>query len=174
MFADQIYYPLVNALRHRPDEPAVCVNEMNCDNRHFAMLVAPVMNELDTFPDETVALLMEQEPLTYAAAIACMLCGKTIVPIPVDWPDERRKEVMTAADVRHVLSKESMFYYSWMAYEDAICRIDSGFLPERDLPHAARVFDWDEQQKLTEKTLSAEEFFDYFCAPYFKNIVKSH
>lgn len=174
MFADHIYYPLVKALRHRPDEPAVCVDGKCCDNRRFAMLIAPVMNELDTFSDDAVALLMEAEPLTYAAAIACMLCGKTIVPVPTDWPDARREQVLRAANIQHLLSKETMFYYYWMAYEDAICRIDSGYLPDRDIPRAARVFDWDNNNQLTEKILSADDFFDYFCAPYFKNIINPH
>lgn len=173
MFAETIYYPLVNALRNRPDEPALSVKDTTCDNRHFAMLIAPIMNELDTFSEDTVAILLEEEPITYAAFVACMLCGKTIVPVPKEWPDALREQVLNEAQVRHLLSKESMFYYYWMTYEDALCRIDSGFLAERDIPKAAKAYSQDEQGNLTMTTYSADDFFASYCAPYFRNIVKS-
>ena len=173
MFADHIYYPLVKALRHRPDEIAVSVGEKTCDNRHFAMLIAPIMNELDTFSEDTVALLLEDEPLTLAAMVACLLCGKTIVPVQADWSDAQRSQVMRASGATRLLSKESMYYYYWVSYEDAICRIDSGYLPERDIPRAARVFDFGMDGQLSERIFSADDLFLYFCAPYFKNIVKN-
>ena len=173
MFADQIYYPLVKALRHRPDETAVSVDGKTCDNRHFAMLIAPIMNELDTFSEDTVALLLEDDPLTFAAMVACLLCGKTIVPVQAHWSDVQRNQVMQASGATRLLSKESMYYYYWVSYEDAICRIDSGMPPERDIPRAARVFDFDEDGQLSERIFSADDLFLYFCAPYFKNIVKT-
>ena len=72
MFAEHIYYPLVKALRHRPDETAVSVAGKTCDNRHFAMLIAPIMNELDTFSEDTVALLLEDIRLFATPwAVAC-------------------------------------------------------------------------------------------------------
>lgn len=172
MFADDIYYPLVKALSFFPNEPAVSVGGKTCDNRHFAMLVAPVMNELDTFSETAVAVLMEDEPLTYAACVACLLCGKTIVPLSTAWSDNQREQVVQTAQVHRVLSKESMYYYYWMCYEDALCRIDSGWLPERDIPHAACIFEFDENGQMSERICSAEDFFTYFCSPHFKNIIK--
>jgi len=172
MFAETIYYPLVHALRNRPDELAVSVKGKTCDNRHFAMLIAPIMNELDTFAEDTVAVLLEDEPITYAAVVACMLCGKTIVPISTEWPEDLRKQVQDEAQTKHLLSKESMFYYYWMTYEDSLCRIDSGFLAERDIPKAAVAYLPNEQGKLIPTPFSADDFFASYCAPFFKNIVK--
>lgn len=172
MFATDIYYPLVRALRDRPDEPAVVVGDKSCDNRRFAMLVAPVMNELDTYEDEVVALRMEDEPLTYAALIACLLCGKTIVPLQKSWTEQQCVEVMQNAGAKHCLDKDSMYYFYWMTYEDALCRIDSGLLPYRDIPVAAFVYDFDENEELVRRVFSADDLFLYLCAPVFKNIKK--
>jgi hypothetical protein len=104
--------------------------------------------------------------------VACLLCGKTIVPLSTAWSDNQREQVVQTAQVHRVLSKESMYYYYWMCYEDALCRIDSGWLPERDIPHAARIFEFDENGQMSERICSAEDFFTYFCSPHFKNIIK--
>lgn len=158
MFVDTIYYPLVRALRDRPDETALSVKGEAYDNRRLAMLMAPVMKELDTFSDSVVALLMEEEAVTKAALFACMLCGKTVVPVWLSWNEEQQKRVVECSGARKFLTRERMFYYYWMTYEDAVCRIDDGLPVSRDLPHAARLYSFDGDSNMHDRYLTAEEW----------------
>ncbi len=158
MFVDTIYYPLVRALRDRPDETALSVKGEAYDNRRLAMLMAPVMKELDTFSDSAVALLMEEEAVTKAALFACMLCGKTVVPVWLSWNEEQQKRVVECSGARKFLTRERMFYYYWMTYEDAVCRIDDGLPVSRDLPYAARLYLFDGDGNMHDRYLTAEEW----------------
>ncbi len=161
MFVDTIYYPLVRALRDRPDETALSVKGEAYDNRRLAMLMAPVMKELDTFSDDSVALLMEEEAVTKAALFACMFCGKTVVPVSPSWSGEQQQRVFERTGARKFLTQERMFYYYWMTYEDAVCRIDDGLPVARDLPLAARLCSFDGDGNLLDRYLTAEEWLQF-------------
>lgn len=158
MFVDTIYYPLVRALRDRPDETALSVKGEAYDNRRLAMLMAPVMKELDTFSDSTVALLMEEEAVTKAAVFACMFCGKTVVPVCPTWSEEQQQRVVALSGARKFLTRERMFYYYWTTYEDAVCRIDDGLPVARDLPRAARLYSFDGDGNMHDRYITAEEW----------------
>lgn len=116
----------LNDMRENPNLTAFKHHDEIVTNARYTQRIAPIMNELDTFPEDRFALLLEPEIQNYAAIPAAFFTGKIIVPIALEWTEEQRQKVLQKEGLSSYLTAQRMHYYFRMTYEDALDRIDYG------------------------------------------------
>lgn len=129
-FINMSYTTLLNSflndMRENPNLTAFKHHDEIVTNARYTQRIAPIMNELDTFPEDRFALLLEPEIQNYAAIPAAFFTGKIIVPIALEWTEEQRQKVLQKEGLSSYLTAQRMHYYFRMTYEDALDRIDYG------------------------------------------------
>ncbi|MBO7491700.1 MAG: hypothetical protein J6T59_04590 [Bacteroidales bacterium] len=156
MFTTTVIAPFLKSVRLQPNETCLDIGGHKYTNAAFVQFVAPIMNELDTLNDSVVMLLMEEDVQSYAALFACLLTGKTVVPVSASWSEAQRELVRQNVATDTLLSRERMQYYFRMTVEDAICRIDNGLYQFTDSQVMVRCFSFT-PDGLREESFTSEE-----------------
>lgn len=155
------YTTLLNSflqdIRENPNLTAFKHNEEIVTNALYTQRIAPIMNELDTFPEDRFALLLEREIQNYVAIPAALFTGKIIVPISLDWTEEQRQQVIAKEGLTTYLTAQRMHYYFRMTYEDALDRIDNGLITLRDDQPVAVLYHFDKLGDLSSEMLTFQE-----------------
>jgi len=126
MLYRSVILPYVKMLQEFPEEPVLLIGNQLVTNALFAKRVASIVNELEAQPEDTVALLVEDELDTFAAVVATLVAGKTLLPVRAQWTGEQRDSVLEMAGVQSVLTAARMHYYYYMTFENALDRLDQG------------------------------------------------
>ncbi|MCQ2284072.1 MAG: AMP-binding protein [Bacteroidales bacterium] len=155
MNPDSILHAFIKEIRVHPNTTAFKLNDSLITNSQFAQRIAPIMNELDTFPQTHVPILMENEVSTHAAMVACILTHKIIVPIFPEWSEKQRARVVSQFDAAEILTDQRMNYYYWMTVEDAVDRLDSGLIHIDENQVIAKQCVFSEKEELTFRSIEA-------------------
>jgi len=160
-FINMNYTTLLNnflqEIRENPNVTAFKHHGEIVTNALYTQRIAPIMNELDTFPDDRFALLLEREIQNYVAIPAAFFTGKIIVPISTEWSEEQRQKVLENEGLSSYLTAQRMHYYFRMTYEDALDRIDNGLNTLTNDQPVAVLYHFDEQGDAVSKTLTFSE-----------------
>lgn len=157
MLYRSVILPYVKILQEFPEEPVLLIEDKLVTNALFAKRLASIVNELESQPEEVVALLVEDELDTFAAVVAALIAGKTLLPIRAHWSDEQRGKILSMFDVKSVLTAARMHYYYYMTFENALDRLDSGMETFEDGHAVALMADFDDCGRPVVRKISAAE-----------------
>lgn len=168
MFSDVFYQPFLKTILTHPNRTALTIKGKIFPYGVVAQRIAPIINEIDTTSSGYIALLMEEDILTYSAIIATILSGKVLVPILEEWSQKQRQEVIDSLPCADFslsesgyLSTRRMYYYFRMTYEDALCRIDNGLINIDNEQVIALQYAFDAQGQLHRQEITAQDFALY-------------
>lgn len=96
---------LLDAARQWPDKPALVVDESVWSFRAL-MTRASALAKLLQGSEGRVAIRLGKSVEQIVAVLACVLAGRSYVPIDVEQPQERQREIAQLAKVTHVLASD--------------------------------------------------------------------
>ncbi|MEE3755348.1 amino acid adenylation domain-containing protein [Mycobacterium intracellulare] len=91
----------------RPDHPAICCGERVITYRELhaaATRLAHTLLRQGAGPGDVIAVALPRSPELITAVLAILLCGASYLPIDVQWPQRRIRELLDAAHVRRCIA----------------------------------------------------------------------
>lgn len=158
MLYRSVILPYVKMLQEFPEEPVLLFGDKLVTNALFAKRIASIVNELESQPEEVVALLVEDELDTFAAVVAALIAGKTLLPVRQQWTEEQCREILDMLGLKSMLTAARMHYYYYMTFENALDRLDAGMETFEEDHSVAMLVDFDEDDHPVIRKVTAADF----------------
>lgn len=90
-----------------PDHPAICCGDLITTYRELhnaATRLAGALRRRGVVHGDVIAIALPRSPEMITAVLAILLCGASYLPIDMQWPEQRIRELLDAAGVRRCVA----------------------------------------------------------------------